>query len=193
MIRYLAPTPIINFDHPAVTALACKLASATPLATARRCFIWVRDEVRHSVDHDLTVVTCSASEVLEQRSGFCYAKSHLLAALLRANGVQAGLCYQRLRLDDGNYCLHGLNAVLLPGFGWYRIDPRGNTSGIKAGFTPPQERLAFSVELPGEYALSEIYAEPLPAVVAALQSHTTVAELLQQLPDLPPANERHAI
>ena len=77
-------------------------------------------------------VTCRASDVLKYRTGYCFAKSHLLAALLRANQIPAGLCYQRLTIDhppvqgsiDTNppHTLHGLNAVLLPEFGWYRMD-----------------------------------------------------------------------
>nr|WP_269749949.1 transglutaminase family protein [Polyangium fumosum] len=81
-------------------------------------------------------LTCTASEVLRHRTGFCYAKSHLLAALLRANGLPAGFCYQRLAHGSG-YCLHGFNAVELPGIGWYRIDARGNKPGIDAAFDPP--------------------------------------------------------
>jgi transglutaminase-like putative cysteine protease len=187
MNNFLASSAIINFDHPDVAALARELSGANRIATARRCYIWVRDEVRHSVDHNQSIVTCSASEVLAERSGFCYAKSHLLAALLRANRIQTGLCYQRLHQGDGRYCLHGLNAVMLPDFGWYRIDPRGNKPGIDTAFTPPQERLAYPIERPGEYNLTEIYAEPLPLVLAALQRHATVDELNRHLPDLPPA------
>jgi len=186
MNGYLAPSPIIDFDHPEVAALARRLAAATPLETARRCFIWVRDEVRHSVDAGLSVVTCSASETLAERSGFCYAKSHLLAALLRANGIPAGFCYQRLRHDDTKFCLHGLNAVHLPDFGWYRLDARGNKPGVAAGFTPPRESLAFAIAEPGEYTLPEIYAEPLPQVLAALRGYGSVAEVNRHLPDLPP-------
>lgn len=71
--------------------------------------------------------------MLRHRTGFCYAKSHLLAALLRANGIAAGLCYQRLSVNGGGtpYCLHGLNAVFLKDFGWYRVDARGNKPGIQ--------------------------------------------------------------
>src|SRR5437867_9797512 len=96
---------------------------------------------------------CAASEVLRARTGFCYAKSHLLVALLRANGVPAGLCYQRLALDETGsaFCLHGLAAVWLPAVGWYRIDPRGNKPGVDAQLAPPVERLAFAARLPGEY------------------------------------------
>jgi transglutaminase-like putative cysteine protease len=83
---------------------------------ARRCFEWVRDEIQHSGDFELNPVTCTASDVLEQRSGFCYAKSHPLAALLRANGIPAGFCYQRLRAEEHglDFCLHGPSDVYHP-------------------------------------------------------------------------------
>ena len=156
------------------------------LLRARRCFEWARDEVRHSSDHRLTVVTCAASEVLRERSGYCYAKSHLLAALLRANGIGAGLCYQRLSLDEEGrrFCLHGLNAVRLPGIGWYRVDPRGNRSGVDAQFIPPTERLAFSLRLPGEVDLPDIRPDPLPVVVDTIRAYDNAELLGENLPDL---------
>lgn len=119
------------------------------------------DEIRHSWDHRLNPVTCSASTVLEHGTGYCYAKSHLLAALLRANGIPAGLCHQCPGIADGRppYCLHGLNAVHLAGHGWYRIDARGNKPGIDAQFTPPVERLPFPTGLPGEADLPGIHVD----------------------------------
>ena len=154
MDQYLRTTEVIDWEHLEVRRLASKLAEGMdgPVAIAKRCFEWVRDEIRHSHDHQLDPVTCKASDVLRHQTGYCYAKSHLLAALLRANGIPAGLCYQRLSRDDNGppFCLHGLNAVHLPEVGWYRIDPRGNKGGVNAQFTPPVEQLAFSVRLPGE-------------------------------------------
>jgi transglutaminase-like putative cysteine protease len=177
MSRFLASTDIVNWHHPDVSAHARALRGELTdgVEIARRCFEWVRDEIKHSMDYGLTPVTCAASDVLREGSGFCYAKSHLLAALLRANGVRAGLCYQRLSLNDGGppYCLHGLNAVWLQDVGWYRVDPRGNRSGVDAQYAPPVERLAFSVTAPGEADLPEIWAEPLPIVVEALRTHQT--------------------
>lgn len=154
---------------------------------AQRCFEWVRGEIKHSHDFGLQRVTCSASEVLQEMSGYCYAKSHLLAALLRTNGVPTGLCYQRLSRDDNGapYSLHGLNAILLPTAGWYRVDPRGNRPGINAQFTPPTEQLAFPIRLPGEADLPEIWPDPLPIVVEALRAHRTSDVLWEHLPDLP--------
>lgn len=190
MNAYLAATDIIDWKHPEVLALAHALAdtSGNPVETARRCFEWVRDEIRHSRDYDLQPVTCSASEVLKEGSGYCFAKSHLLAALLRANGIPAALCYQRLSRDDNGppYCLHGLNAVYLPDTGWYRIDARGNRADVDAQFMPPVERLAYPIRLDGEADIPGFHAEPLDVVVQALRSHETADDLWLNLPDAPP-------
>lgn len=35
----------------------------------------------------------AASDVLKHRTGYCYSKNHLLAALLRVNKIPTGLCY----------------------------------------------------------------------------------------------------
>lgn len=198
---YLSDSEIIDWKHPAVLAQARQLGrpETTGLlpdkqAIAQRCFEFVRDEIKHSVDYRMNPVTCKASDVLEHKTGYCYAKSHLLAALLRANGIPAGLCYQRLTIadeegDDGPFCLHGLNAVWLEEYGWYRIDARGNRHGwdgkmtINAQFCPPHEVLAFPVRVSGEADLPEIWSEPLSVVTQTLISGKTWDEVLQQLPD----------
>jgi transglutaminase-like putative cysteine protease len=188
MKMYLKSTDVIDWEHPNVLAKANTLSNGIGDATiiARRCFEWVRDEIRHSRDYLLSPVTCSASEVLKEGSGYCYAKSHLLAALLRANGIPAGFCYQRLSRDENGapYSLHGLNAVLLPHIGWYRVDSRGNRAGIDSQFEPPVERLAFPIVLPGEADLPEIWSDPLPIVVEALRTHSSADALWEALPDL---------
>ncbi|MEM8544794.1 MAG: transglutaminase-like domain-containing protein, partial [Cyanobacteria bacterium P01_H01_bin.119] len=96
-----------------------------PTEIAQACYEWVRDEIRHSFDYQINPVTWRASDVLRYKTGYCFAKSHLLAALLRANQIPAGFCYQRLSVDDRGapYSLHGFNAVYLPQVGWYRVDP----------------------------------------------------------------------
>ncbi len=190
---YLAASTYLDHDHPAVAAKAAALApsDASDEAIARAAFIFVRDAIRHSVDYRQNPVTRRASEVLAQGTGYCYAKAHLLAALLRARGIAAGLGYQRLVLDadrfPGRYCLHGLVAVHLCAHGWYRIDPRGNKPGVDARFTPPIERLAFAVSTPGEADLPGVFAAPLPVVLAALHRHDTWDALLADLPDTRPA------
>jgi len=188
MTPYLTFTPWIDGDHPDVAAKAAALAAhATSLEqVAQRCFEFVRDHIRHSWDYQSNPVTCRASDVLKHGTGYCYAKSHLLAALLRANGIPAGLCYQRLEVGSEGppYCLHGLNAVWLEPYGWYRVDARGNKPGVDARFTPPVEQLAFPVLAPDERDLPEIWAEPLQVVVDALNRHATVQAVAAHLPDV---------
>jgi transglutaminase-like putative cysteine protease len=185
---FLASTRVVDWRHPDVYALALRLADGEidPIQITRQCFEWVRDEIQHSMDYDRDELTCNASEVLAQGTGFCYAKSHLLAAVLRANDIPAGFCYQRLSIDGAGppFSLHGLNAVWLPEIGWYRIDSRGNKSGVAAEFTPPVERLAFPIQLVGEFSLPGVLSEPLPQVVDALQRYDNAHELAANLPDV---------
>jgi transglutaminase-like putative cysteine protease len=184
---FLRATEIIDWQNPAVLAKSRELASGAANQTeiARRCFEWVRDAIQHSSDFRRNPVTCVASDVLKERTGYCYAKSHLLAALLRANGIPAGFCYQRLSIDDTGapYSLHGLNAVHLPDFGWYRVDARGNKPGVNAQFNPPVEQLAFRLNFPQERSFPEILPDPLAVVVDALRAHSRWDAMLANLPD----------
>jgi len=188
MEHYLDSSEYIDWNHPLVHATAAELAEGydSDEAVAKRCFEFVRDSIKHSWDYRMNPVTCRASDVLIHGTGYCYAKSHLLAALLRANAVPAGLCYQRLTVEtDGPpYCLHGLNAVYLKQYGWYRIDARGNKPGVAAEFSPPTENLAFPIIDALERDFPEIWAEPLSLVVKALTLNKTVEHVFDNLPDV---------
>lgn len=187
MDAFLRATEVVDWKEPGVLGKAQELSAGVSEAQeiARRCFEWVRDHIQHSSDFRRNPVTCTASEVLAEATGYCYAKSHLLAALLRANGIPAGFCYQRLSIDETGapYSLHGLNAVHLPEFGWYRIDARGNKPGVDAQYLPPVEKLAFPVVFPEERLFPEILADPLAIVVTALRAHKTWDEMYRHLPD----------
>ena len=182
---YLGNCDVIDCRAAKVRQIAGRLAADDVLATAKNCFHFVRDKIKHSADFKLDPITCGASDVLTHGTGYCYAKSHLLCALLRANQIPAGLCYQRLSLDGVGepYCLHGLNAAYFPGCGWYRMDARGNRDDIDARFAPPYEQLAFTTDLPGECDLPGVHIAPLPAVVDALRKYDTWQELNRNLPD----------
>ena len=188
MNQYLYPSEYIDWQHPDVLKKADILAEglSEKIHVAKACFEWVRDNIRHTSDSQDNTITCRASDVLLAETGYCYAKSHLLSALLRANEIPAGLCYQRLSDDETgpHFCLHGLNAVYLAEFGWYRIDPRGNKTGIHAEFCPPTESLAYSLKFPGETDFPEIWPEPLPMVVKTLQMFKTYKEVNDNLPDV---------
>jgi transglutaminase-like putative cysteine protease len=188
MDDYLRSSPIINWEDPDILALSQQIVAEhqTTIAIAKACFEWVRDQIRHSFDYQANPVTWRASDVLHYGTGYCYAKSHLLAALLRANQIPVGFCYQRLSIDDQGapYSLHGFNAIYLPEFGWYRVDPRGNRQGVDAQFHPPQEHLAFKIQYPEEADFLSILPDPLPIVVQALQRYSTWDDMLNHLPDI---------
>lgn len=188
MTNYLEASKYIDWKHPLVLAKAKALANGldNQEQVAKACFEFVRDNIKHSWDYQCNPVTCKASEVLENATGYCYSKSHLLAALLRANNIPAGLCYQRLTIEDEvpPFCLHGLNAVFLEPYGWYRIDARGNKTDVVAEFCPPVEKLAFPILVEGEADLPEIWAEPLNVVVQSLEEAETYLEVANNLPDV---------
>jgi transglutaminase-like putative cysteine protease len=187
MTQFLQESKIVNFSHPEVKKLASHLAKncTSDIEISKNCFYYVRDEIRHSGDYKDETTTYSASDVLKHKTGWCYAKSILLAALLRANDIPCGFCYQRLSCSEYKkdiYCLHGLNAIFLKQYGWYRVDARGNKVGVDAEFTPPLEQLAFKLK-ENEYDLPEILEEPLPEVVKALQTYKTYAQMIHNFPD----------
>jgi len=186
-IEFLASTDVVNWKNPKIQFKAGELASGCKddAQKARWIFEWVRDEIKHSHDYSLNPVTFSASEVLEHGTGFCYAKSHLLVACLRASGIPGGFCYQRVRDKEGNYYLHGYCAVHLKGFGWYRMDARGNKPGVDAQFTPPAEKLAYTTRQVGEWDDPRVRPEPLREVIQALRTYPTWDQLLANIPDLP--------
>lgn len=184
---YLAVGEAVDHDHPQVVVVAARLSGDHPDAYsyAEAAYAYVRDTIPHSQDSGDLRVTWRASDVLEQRTGICYAKSLAYAALLRARGIPAALCYQRLADDDGaNPVIHGLVAVLLPGERhWARQDVRGNKPGVDAGFSLGEERLAWTVrpEL-GEVDYPQLYAEPHPAVLGALKAAPDRPYLWRTLP-----------
>ena len=188
MQKYLKYTDIIDYDNSTIQTLAKQLSSncKDDEQIAKNCFEYVRDEIRHSGDFKDDITTSTASEVLHHKTGWCYAKAFLLAALLRANGIPTGFTYQRLSCSeykDGIYCLHGLNWVYLKAYGWYRVDARGNKEGVDAQFTPPVEKLAFELT-DNEFDLSENLAEPLPVIVETLKKYNTYDEMICHFPDL---------
>ncbi|MGW7098085.1 transglutaminase-like domain-containing protein [Streptomyces sp. NPDC054838] len=185
---YLAADEAIDHGHPLVRETADALWTAVggePYAYAEAAFEFVRDTVPHSGDSGDMRVSWRASDVLDTRNGICHAKSHALVALLRAKGVPAALCYQRLTEDDGSQpVLHGLVALRLPGGDrWARLDARGNKPGVDARFDLDREQLAFPVrpEL-GEVDYPTLYAAPHAGALTALRESADRPELWRRLP-----------
>jgi transglutaminase-like putative cysteine protease len=126
--HYLLELDEVNFSHPKVSEKADEIfhESHSDIEKAKVAFEFVRNEISHSWDIQSKRVSCYASEVLQMKEGICYAKSHLLAALLRSQGIPTGFCYQRLMLFDTpekGYCIHALNAIFLKSVNkWIRVD-----------------------------------------------------------------------
>ena len=73
MKKFLRWTEVIDWKHPSVSATAQELSKGTRDAQeiARRCFEWVRDYIQHSSDFRRNPVTCNASDVLREGTGYC--------------------------------------------------------------------------------------------------------------------------
>jgi transglutaminase-like putative cysteine protease len=176
---YLDQDAVVDFDRPEIRRLAEDIRSRHPddVDFARAAYEHVRDGIRHSWDVQDTRVSISASDTLAHGTGLCFAKSHLLAAILRSQGVPTGFCYQRLTDDGVTFMVHGLVAVFLDGR-WHRQDPRGNKPGVDAQFSLAEERLAWPVrpEL-GERDYPRVLSTPDRRVVETLRSTDNILDL----------------
>ncbi len=144
------------------------------------------NDIRHTFDIGANEVTCKASDVLKYRHGLCYAKSHLLAAMLRYSDIPAGFCYQRLKDDDSpsGFVLHGLNAVYFKDPGrWVRMDARGKP-GVTVLFDAGRDTLVYRAdESFGESEDPRIYAKPAESVIRALTTYGDAKALARNMPD----------
>lgn len=187
--EYLSFSAVIDFDSELVKSTAGMLQNTemNEIDYVKKVYEYVRDEFPHSFDINGSEVSCSASDVIKYRHGICYAKSHLLAAILRCSGIPAGFCYQKLLFSDDmpRLVLHGLNAVFLRDLGrWIRLDARGNKAGVNAQFSVCKEELAFPTRAElGETDGDIIYVKPADSVILALTMSKTLAELKNNLPD----------
>lgn len=187
---YLGEIPsLIQFDGPLVRQKIKEIESnaTSKINQARLAFEVARDEIHHSFDTHYEGVTINAEEVLEHKEGICFAKSHLLATLLRGMGIPTGFCYQRV-LRKGTvgsgYALHGLNAVYLDDAGWFRLYPRGNKPGVDSQFSVEKEKLAYPIRTElGEVDYPNVFTKPLSSVIDAMKESKDSQELFYKLPE----------
>lgn len=185
---YLRATETVNFEHPSIQQLidSLQVAGQSDVDKARIFYEFVRDEIGHSWDEQQSTVTISASDVAEERTGICYAKANLLAALLRHEGIPSGFCYQRLMLFDTpeqGYYLHAFNALFLAKYDrWIFVDARGN---VFADFSMDEPSLAFTPnESLGEKTYTTIFVEPNERTIQTLQQATNALDMYtSDLPD----------
>jgi transglutaminase-like putative cysteine protease len=187
--EYLKASNIIDYYDNTIIRVAQALArnEQDEIKIVHKTYNFVRDKIMHSFDGPGNIVTCKASEVLKYQEGICYAKAHLLAALLRYLKIPTGFCYQKLILDDKKspwLIIHGLNAVYFNSLGkWVRLDARGNNAHVNAYFSLDSKKIAF---LPrqeaGEKNLPIIYAHPPRKIITSITRSLTLNELHLNLP-----------
>ncbi|HQZ81774.1 MAG TPA: transglutaminase family protein [Pyrinomonadaceae bacterium] len=181
--------PIVEFSTPKVkeAIAAIEARAGSPRERAKLAFEFARDEISHSFDTNSDAITVNAEEAIERKEGICFAKSHVLAALLRGMHIPAGFCYQRVLRKgtvESGYALHGLNAVYLEDAGWFRVDPRGNKPGVDSQFSTDVERLAYPIrEELGEYDYPHVLTEPLLSVIRAMRDTEDCHTLFYDRPE----------
>ena len=183
---YLASTESIDYKHPLVQEKVAELRKTadSSLDYIKRAYEFVRDEIPHSWDIGTEVVSRKASDVLRNKTGICWTKSCLLAALLRANDIPSGISYQLLtRADEDDsegYIIHALNTVYIEEADmWIRLDARGNKENVHAQFSPDEEKLAFRVrEELGEIDYRDNHPDLDARLVLILQNSFNVREII---------------
>ena len=187
--EYLKSDDVIDYNNEAITQIADSLYqnAESEIEYIKAAYEFVRDKVSHSADINEDIITCSASEVLKAGHGICFAKSHLLAALLRCKSIPTGFCYQKLILDDETapvLIYHGLNGVYIKECNkWIRLDARGNKEGVNAQFSIDEEQLAFPVRAEkGEEDGFVVYHNPDKKILEKLRNNKTRTELWDDLP-----------
>jgi transglutaminase-like putative cysteine protease len=130
----LQATDVIDSDHPAVRAVAERVAGdAEGAEAAQRLFTFVRDEIKYEMCPNAERRDdWRASAVLEQGYGFCQQKAVVLASLLRARGIPSAIVLQDLLdhkipphyvalMETQRLEVHGLSAAHIDGR-WVRLD-----------------------------------------------------------------------
>ena len=145
--KYLSETPSIDYGNPEIQKKVRELKSQScdEKDYIKRSYMFVRNEIPHSWDIGVDVVSKNASEALMNGTGICWAKSCLFAALLRANGIPSGISYQLLALgadESEGHMIHALNTVYFNGK-WIRLDARGNTRDSIDELDLDEDHIAF--------------------------------------------------
>ena len=189
MDEYLKKDDVVNYENVNIIQLVDSLWSNadSDVEYIKKAYEFVRDNISHSADINEDSLTCSASEVLAAGHGICFAKSHLLAALLRCKSIPTGFCYQKLILDDETAPIliyHGLNGVYIKEYKmWIRLDARGNKEGVDAQFSLESEQLAFPIRAEkGEEDGFVIYPDPDIKILEKFKNNKTRTELWDDLP-----------
>lgn len=190
MNTFLECNKYIDYKSKIITLKSEQLFSEdmSNVQKAQAAYTFVRDNIPHSFDCNASNITAIASDVLKHNTGICFAKSNLLAALLRSQGIPTGFCYQHLTLLDDEsegYCLHCFNAIFIDQQ-WIKVDARGNTKGKNAQFSIDTPVLAFQNRPQyDEYFFDGIFAAPDIPTMKMLENAKNLQDVINGLPEKP--------
>ena len=138
--KYLQPTAILDFEHPAVAAYRRKIVqdrAMDPVSTAVALYYAVRDGIRYDPYSPFYLPQhYCASAVLQRGKGYCVGKAALLCALGRACGISSRLGFATVRnhlaspqliayLGSDRFVFHGYVEFFLEGR-WVKATPAFN-------------------------------------------------------------------
>lgn len=182
---FLEETEYADFSAQSIRELSERLFDnlTTDGERIKAAFDFVNTQIPHTADIGGNVLPFRASEVLAAGTGVCFAKSNLLAALLRSVGIKTGFAYQYLTLDDKDdsqgYAIHGLNAVYYGGK-WLLMDARGGRSAV---FSLERHVIAFPLKKKyGEYFIDGVFARQDSGVVKLFGEISSRTELWRSIP-----------
>lgn len=132
---FLGATDVIDSDSTTIRLLADDIAgdAVDEPSKVKAIFDWVRDEIRYDMGPVLVDrMDWTASVTAHRGYGFCQQKAVLLAALLRARGIPAGIAIESLLdhkipphfaeyMGGQEIPVHGYTTVFVDGL-WQRID-----------------------------------------------------------------------
>ena len=185
---FLSENEYTDFSSPVISRKPDELfrSARNDTGKAKIAYEYVRDEIHHSFDINAAVITAKASDVLMHKTGICHAKSNLLAALLRLQGIPADFCSQHITLADDDspgYCVHCCNAVFTDKRR-IKADTRGSTNGRNAQFSLTALQPAFPDRSRyDEYFWEGICSEPHSDTMRMLEKADSLQEAADNIPD----------
>lgn len=137
--KYLAPTEIIDCDHPTVQDFAYKVVDGRkdPIERAVKLYLAVRDDIRYDPYSPFYLPEhYRASYVLKRGKSFCIPKASLLCALARACGIPSRVGFATVKnhlatkqliefMGSNVFIYHGFVEFYLDGK-WVKCTPAFN-------------------------------------------------------------------
>ena len=186
--RFLEETEYVDWKDMLITRetsqtiIGCK----TDEDKVKAVFEFVRDGITNAMNIDSVALPWTASTTVRAMVGTDDSKAMVFAAMVRALGIPAGFCYQRLTVvddDSEGYYLHCYNAVYLDGK-WIKVDASGRLGARDATFCKIEPDLAFIPrEVYGESNISGIFARPYEKSMDVLKSAERISDIIFGLPD----------